>query len=316
MNNQINNGVAVVLRTIIYYDIFNYPLTENDIMNNCGLSNTSSKPCSNALKYLVDENIVYKLGDYYSLTNNQTAVDRRIKGNKEAEKWLRKSRRFSRLISWFPFVRGISLSGSLSKGFVDEDPDIDYFIITKPNRLWIARTLLIGFKKIFLLNSYKYFCLNYFVTQESMEIEEKNLFTATEITTMIPVFGNNVKRSFFESNQWIREFFPNFEINVREDVPYNRTGTLKRLFEYFLAGKLGDRLDARFMKKPMNHWARKFGEQFSEEDFLLAFKSGKNISKHHPQHFQKRVLEQFNNKLKEIEEQHKIELGKIRVELN
>jgi len=149
-----------------------------------------------------------------------------------------------------------------------------------------------------------------------MEIEEKNLFTATEITTMIPVFGNNVKRSFFESNQWIREFFPNFEINVREDVPYNRTGTLKRLFEYFLAGKLGDRLDARFMKKTMNHWARKFGEQFSEEDFLLSFKSGKNISKHHPQHFQKRVLEQFNNKLKEIEEQHKIELGKIRVELN
>ena len=88
------------------------------------------------------------------------------------------------------------------------------------------------------------------------------------------------------------------------------------LFEYFLAGKLGDRLDARFMKKTMNHWARKFGEQFSEEDFLLSFKSGKNISKHHPQHFQKRVLEQFNNKLKEIEEQHKIELGKIRVELN
>lgn len=316
MDNQINNGVAVVLRTIIYYDIFNYPLTEYDIMNNCGLSNTSSKPCSNALKYLIEKNIIYKLGDHYSLSKDQQAVDRRVKGNKQAEKWLKKSRRFSRLISWFPFVRGISLSGSLSKGFVDEDPDIDYFIITKPNRLWIARTLLIGFKKIFLLNSYKYFCLNYFVTQDNMEIEEKNLFTATEIATMIPVFGNHVKRSFFENNQWIREFFPNFEIDVREDVPFNKTGTLKRFFEYLLSGKLGDKLDARFMKTTIKHWSKKFGERFTEDEFLLSFKSSKNISKHHPQNFQKRVLQQFEKKLKEIEEQHQIKLKKIKVELN
>ena len=316
MDNQINNGVAVVLRTIIYYDIFNYPLTENDIMNNCGLSNTSSKPCSNALKYLVEKNIIYKLGDHYSLSKDQQAIDRRIKGNKQAKKWLKKSRRFSRLISWFPFVRGISLSGSLSKGFVDEDPDIDYFIITKPNRLWIARTLLIGFKKIFLLNSYKYFCLNYFVTQESMEIEEKNLFTATEIATMIPVFGHNVKKSFFESNEWIREFFPNFEIDVDEDVPFNKTGTLNRFVEFLLSGKFGDKLDARFMKTTIKHWSKKFGKQFTEEEFLLSFKSNKDISKHHPQNFQKRVLEQFNTKLKEIELQHQIKLEKIKVELN
>jgi hypothetical protein len=316
MERQINNGVAVVLRTIIYYDIFNYPLTESDIMTNCGLSNTTSQPCSNALQYLVDKKIVYNLGEYYSLNDNYAAVERRIKGNDEAKKWLKKSRRFSRLISWFPFVRGISLSGSLSKGFVNEDPDIDYFIITKPNRLWIARTLLIGFKKIFLLNSYKYFCLNYFVTQDHMEIEEKNLFTATEIATMIPVFGKHVKKSFFESNQWIREFFPHFEIEVKEDVPFNRTGTLKRFIEFLLSGKLGDKLDNRFMNTTMKHWSKKFGEQFTKEEFLLSFKSGKDISKHHPQNFQKKVLEKFNSKLKEIEKEHQIEVEKIMVELN
>lgn len=316
MDKQINNGVAVVLRTIIYYDIFNYPLTESDIMNNCGLSNTSSKPCSNAIKYLVDNDIVYKLGEYYSLSNNYLAVERRIKGNHAAKKWLKKSKRFSRLISWFPFVRGISLSGSLSKGFVDEDPDIDYFIITKPDRLWIARTLLIGFKKIFLLNSYKYFCLNYFVTQDHMEIEEKNLFTATEIATMIPVFGNHVKRNFFDNNKWIKEFFPNFEIDVNENVPFNKTGTLKRFFEFLLSGKLGDRLDYWFMKKTINHWSKKFGHQFTEDEFLLTFKSGKNVSKHHPQNFQKKVLDTFESKLKEIEDQHQIELENILVELN
>lgn len=316
MERQINNGVAVVLRTIIYYDIFNYPLTKNDIMNNCGLSNTTAKPCGDALKFLVDKKIVHSLGEYYSLSDSYEAIERRIKGNEEAKKWLKKSRRFSRLISWFPFVRGISLSGSLSKGFVDEDPDIDYFIITKPNRLWIARSFLIAFKKIFLLNSYKYFCLNYFVTQDNMEIEEKNLFTATEIATMIPVFGNHVKRSFFESNKWITAFFPNFEIDEMEDVPFNKTVTLKRFIEYMLSGKLGSKLDMWFMKKTMKHWSEKFGKRFTEDEFLLSFKSSKNISKHHPQNFQKKVLTKFNSKLKEIEEQHQIELENILVELN
>ena len=316
MENQIKNGVAIVLRTIIYYDIFNYPLTESDILNNCGLSKTSSAPCRDALKFLVDKKIVHHLGNYYSLSNNYEEVERRIKGNEEAKKWLKKSKQFSRFISWFPFVRGISLSGSLSKGFVDEDPDIDYFIITKPNRLWIARSLLIAFKKIFLLNSYKYFCLNYFIGQDNLEIEEKNLFTATEITTMIPVFGNHVKRNFFESNSWIKEFYPNFEVDEMEDVPVNKTATLKRFLEFLLKGKLGDNLDTWFMNKTMKHWATKFGNKYSKEEFLITFKSDKNVSKHHPQNFQKKVLDTFNSKLKEIENHHQLTIENIKVELN
>ncbi len=316
MDYQINNGVAAVLRTIVYYDIFNYPLTEKDILNDCGISKEIVSPCRDALKFLVDEKIVFRLGEYYSLNNNYKDVERRIKGNEEAKKWIKKSQRFSHFISWFPFVRGISLSGSLSKGFVDEDPDIDYFIITKPNRLWVARSLLIAFKKIFLLNSYKYFCLNYFIGQDNLEIEEKNLFTATEIVTMIPVFGNHVKRSFFESNDWIKSFYPNFEVDEMEDVPFNKSYTLKRLLEFLMKGKMGDRLDAWFMKKTVRHWANKYGDSFSEEEFLITFKSGKNVSKHHPQNFQKKVLEKFNQKLKEIETQHEIKIENILVELN
>ena len=56
----------------------------------------------------------------------------------------------SRLISKFPYVEGVGISGSLSKGYYDDDGDIDFFIITSPKRLWIARTFLILYKKLFL----------------------------------------------------------------------------------------------------------------------------------------------------------------------
>ena len=79
----------------------------------------------------------------------------------------------TKFISKFPYVRAILLSGSISKGYMDKDSDVDYFIITQPNRLWVTRLLLMLFKKIFLFNSRKVFCINYFVDSEKLEIEEK-----------------------------------------------------------------------------------------------------------------------------------------------
>ena len=92
----------------------------------------------------------------------------------------------------------MGISGSLSKGYYDDDGDIDFFIITSPKRLWIARTFLILYKKIFLLNSRKYFCVNYFISSNALEIEEKNIFTATELTTLLPMFGNGSFHKFYE----------------------------------------------------------------------------------------------------------------------
>jgi hypothetical protein len=85
----------------------------------------------------------------------------------------------------------------LSKNFADERADIDYFVVTKANRLWIARTLMHLFKKLtFLVGKQHYFCMNYFVDEEALTIQEKNLFTAVEVATLIPVCGNGSMESF------------------------------------------------------------------------------------------------------------------------
>ena len=129
-------------------------------------------------------------------------------------KWLEtlcpKLIKVSRKIAKFPYVKGVCLSGALSKGFYDDDGDFDFFIITKPNRLWIARTILVLYKKIFLLNSKKYFCVNYFISTDKLEISEQNLFTATEIATLIPLYGTDTFKEFLEAkNPWAAPYFPN-----------------------------------------------------------------------------------------------------------
>ena len=47
-------------------------------------------------------------------------------------------------------------------------------------------------------------------------------------------------------------------------------------------------------------------DQISVEEFKLAFKSSKKESKHHPKFFQKKVLEEFNQRIKSLEATMKI----------
>ena len=67
-----------------------------------------------------------------------------------------------------PYVRGVFISGQLSRYIADQKSDIDYFIVTEPERLWIVRTLFVLFRRTFLLNNRKYFCTNYYVTTEKL----------------------------------------------------------------------------------------------------------------------------------------------------
>ena len=47
-------------------------------------------------------------------------------------------------------------------------------------------------------------------------------------------------------------------------------------------------------------------KNYDQEEFKLAFKSSKKESKHHPKFFQKKVLDEFNQRIKSLEATMKI----------
>lgn len=299
-----------LLRTLLYFEIFHFPLTEKELRRFCGLSVTY-----NEIEY--ELRLLEKLGyikckeEFYCTAgeNIDAIVERRIRGHKKAEKMLIKAGKYSKLISYFPFVRGIYLSGSLSKGYADEQSDVDYFIITEPGRLWLCRTLLILFKRVFLLNSHKYFCVNYFVDTQNLEIEDKNIFTATELTTLIPTCNTYLYRKLMQANPWVKDFFPNtmLESVSGEEIGAN-TFWLKRFAEAIFLPRFSDKLDEFCYRITVNAWKRKF-KNFSDWEFELNLRSKKNVSKHHPRGFQIRVIKEFAEKMKDFERRFQIKLS-------
>jgi predicted nucleotidyltransferase len=298
---QINQLGISVLRTLAYYDIFSYPLTADEIYYNLGDNHTSIKEVENILDKLSAAELVYRKGIFYQLNNNDEFITRREKGNKLAEKRLKTARRVSGFISRFPFIRGIMLSGSISKGFMEEDSDIDYFIITHPNRVWFTRLLLMLFKKLFLFNSKKNFCINYFIDYDNLEIHEKNVFTATEVVTLLPIFGKECYEKFYVHNTWIKSFYPNFPKRDTSEILNRKNGLIKSILELALGRSFGDKLDDFSMALFGKFYKIKY-KNYDEEEFKLAFKSSKKESKHHPKFFQKIVLTEFENKIKFVED--------------
>ena len=284
-----------IVKTILYFDIFKYPVTKEEIYR---FSTYDKEEIEIALKELIVQNKIVKKNKFYSISNNYKEIKKRIKGNLLAKKIKSKAIKNGNLISKFPFVKAVFISGSLSKGYFAKDDDIDYFIITSKNRLWLARTLLILYKKIFLLNSKKYFCVNYFMSENELEIQEKNRFTATECVTLIPVIGKEFFKKMIKNNNWIYHYFSNFKED--KDAPEIINSLIKKRLEQILQGKTGDFLELQFMKITKKHQEKKYRKKLSEKEYKLAFKGDKNTSKHHPQNHQIKTIHLLNIKISEF----------------
>lgn len=211
----------------------------------------------------------------------------------------RMARAAASLIKQFPFVRGVMVSGELSKNLATGKCDVDFFVIAEPGRVWIARTLLILFKKIFLLNRKKYFCVNTFTAADALEFDEKNLYTAAEIAYLKPIYGAGICRDFAAANGWVKGFFPNFDPALIPEVRCAVSDTpsgLQRVLERLLGFLPLDRIDSALLQWMERVWARRY-PGLDDEKRRHAFRSTKSESRTYPSDYQEHVLAWYEKQM-------------------
>jgi hypothetical protein len=283
-----------ILRTLAYYDVFAYPLKAMEIHQHLSVASDLPK-VSTALEQLQQEGLVFKFEDLYTLRNNPALTIKRKVGNELAKELLQKAYQKASFIAQFPFIRGICISGSLSKNYADEKSDLDFFIITHPKRLWIARTIFDFYRKFFVRKKfYKNYCLNYFISFDQLTIEEQNIFTATELATLKPVWGIHHYENLMKSNDWIFSYFPNLILKkATESFSFKKEPLLKRVVESIINFFLADFVDSVVMKIRFAWFKMRYQRNFSKADFEVAFKSKTHVSKAHMQNGQQKILALF-----------------------
>lgn len=292
---------ANILKTLGYFDLFHYPLTAAE------LRSFSAEPCEEivfekGLDELVSTAKVFRVRDFYSLHNDITLADRRTKGNQLAVLHMIRAEKAARWLSAFPFVQSVAVSGSLSKNFATEQTDIDFFIITSSGRLWIARTLMHLFKKFtFLTGRQHWFCMNYYVDEEALEIKEQNFFTAMEVITLVPMQGKYSFDDFLNANAWARAYFPLYRHRANEQTPQRKKPMLSRLLQYILKGSIGDQIDILLMRITGKRWRKKTTRgDTSYNGTRMGMMVDRHFSKPDPRNFQANVLKRYEEKLLEL----------------
>lgn len=291
-----------IISTLNYFNLFKRPLNTEEIYSFL-TKQTDVKRLQLVLNEMVSCGLIFEHSGHYMLVDNKEFVTERERGKKRADILLDKAIDSVNLISKFPFVSAVCISGSLSKGYANAQSDIDLFIITDKKRLWICRTLLHLYKKLtFFWGKEHSYCMNYFIDESKLCIEEQNIFTATELATLLPVYNVEKHRELIYANKcWLVKTLPNISWNSDMIVASIEKSTARRIVEPFINILAPSLLNLSLMHLTDKLWRLKWRrKKYPMKDYDLAMKTRWYVSKNHPHNYQKRVLNQLDgNKQKQ-----------------
>lgn len=208
-----------ILRTVAYFDLFDYPVTAGQIYSFLPRNSITPDDVSRTVLQMVQDGKLKSHRDYFLLSSSdQKIAEQRRNGERSARRMLLYARMISHGLKRIPFTRAVFITGSLSKSVAEGDSDIDFMIVTAPHRLWIVRSMLTFFRKVFLLGSRKYFCTNYYVTENGFPLDRRNLYAAIEVVTTKPIWNADAFVKYQECNSWTKEFLPNMSVHTDTEL--------------------------------------------------------------------------------------------------
>lgn len=224
------------------------------------------------LKFKMDEKAFNALID--ELLNDQKIIEQnRLLFSEDIEhlclqkkKWSKelfnKNRKYLLFICALPWVKYIGLTGANSFESCNQKDDVDLFIITSHDRLWICYLMLVLFTK--LIGKRETLCINFLIDENNLEIQEKNYFTAIQIAQMMPVYDTGFHKRLINENNWISEILPNVRFDASPDPFYvlkNSNGLSNGKMQ---GSKIYSQINRRIYEKYAIRLKRKFPESFGK----------------------------------------------------
>jgi hypothetical protein len=236
-----------ILNTIVYADIFDYPLTSAQIHRYLTGMRAAPESVFKQLEALGRQpGVLISIGEYYLLSGRENIVDIRKQREQTAARLWPLALRYGRMIAALPFVRMLAVTGSLAMNNAGERGDIDFMIVTANDRVWLCRLLVLGVVRLAAWQKVN-LCPNYLISERALGISPRNLYAAHEFTQMVPLAGLDTYHEMRRLNPWFKSFLPNADGFPPQaeacDLQTSHPSGLRRLLEILLAGRLGNWLE-------------------------------------------------------------------------
>lgn len=170
-------------------------------------------------------------------------------------------------IQWIPWLRMIWVGNSLSMNCAKSSSDIDLYIVTAPNRMWLVRIFItLIFQVLWVRKTPKHhagrFCLSFFSTTDALDFWNfkihNDIYLYFWILYFKPILDiNNTYSHFINSNKSWANFSKYPEI-IQENKKYIKCS--KNISERNIFSKIWDILDnflkKTFLPKTLRHYEK------------------------------------------------------------
>lgn len=289
-----------ILQTLVYADLFDYPLTPTEVIRYLGMP---AEPASvlQQLNHSTATGLLARHNGYVALAGRDHLFDLRAHREEIARAKWPAARRYATWLACLPFVRMVAVTGTLAVNNVESRDDIDVFIVTEPGRLWLSRALVIMVVRLAALAGDE-LCPNYFLSQRQLVFPDQNIFGAREVAQMVPLYGADVYWTIRRLNGWVADLLPqatglpqpchHADSDGETFVLPGRMGQVfKQAGETLLGGALGARLEHWEMERKV----RKFNALAQKRGGSVAFTP--DCCKGHFDRHDRRIMQDFEAKL-------------------
>ena len=173
------HGVAdAILHTVVYADLFDYPLTAQQIHR---YLTGYGAPLAIVEEHLASDIQLSERLDsippFWFLAGREHLAHLRQEREAYSQILWSAARRYGQLVATLPFVRMTAVTGSLAmNNAVSAQDDMDFLIITRKGRVWLARGLVLLVVHLARRLGFE-ICPNYVMAEQHLRLAEPNLFT-------------------------------------------------------------------------------------------------------------------------------------------
>lgn len=306
-----------ILRTLAYYDTFDYPLTTEEVWRwlypavDSGLDSVQSKDVSQAVDELVHQGKLARSGNYIFLTGRESIVQIRTERMERSLRLWRRAASTARFLELVPFVKTVMVVNTLAIDNVRPESDIDLLIVSAPRHIWIARMIVTG---IVTLLGYRRHgtkiagrvCLSFYVTTDAMDFAQfqsaqPDTHLAFWTSQAVPLIDDGTYEKFAAANSWVKKLMPNawqWDWKKKVLVPNSGLRSIRQFYEIFFSSPIGLWFDS---------WARSHQIKKMEKNIESKAKLGtteviisEDVLKFHEMDRRGEYNQRFQRRLKEL----------------
>ena len=226
-----------IVKTIAFFDMFDYPLTANEIWRNLGLKSELVRVME-ALEEItplsppLSGGIIESENGFYFLSGRQAIVEVRQKRYSAADRKFKRASRLAKIYKFIPWVKLIAIGNLMGAHNLKPESDIDFFIITEKKRIWLARFFCVALAQVLGLRpkpgkTKNKVCLSFFVSQAAMDLSTlmlksprppllkgavaEDVYFIYWLAGLAPIYDRGgVYEEFMEKNNWLKNELPNW----------------------------------------------------------------------------------------------------------